>query len=307
MEAMRIAGEVNSRHDADVPGSRFTGLTRNVDQVKCHLDLPGREIFVLLDSPREKEIRDLIQSSGGAKASISNDKVLQTLVDKSGEKQVWVSGHGNENPQKLKKSLLGELSEDIEKALEQHMVFFHGKLDIQLREIASSIKIQADRMMAFLSGGHEQVIDVHVREMWREMGWKSTVKARHFVLALRDFYLSKRHTSNNTPKTSVSHAQQQQLPSPTLTPASSLGESTHMSSIDSDAWVTAYVNISYLQAISEAIDDDGSGFVNIKEINDFTTLRPQGWTVPQWVAYWAAGEDGRRLRGEDELIKYLDI
>ncbi|KAG6915736.1 hypothetical protein DXG01_010066 [Tephrocybe rancida] len=276
-----------------------------IDTANYKLDVVGdelrdmhqlmREVFVGLDSPREKEIRDLIQSAGSPQASITDNNILQTLIDKSGENTTRdtgenttrPSGHGNQNLRKLRKSLLGEFSEDVERALEQNLLEFRGKLDIQLREINIALARQGDRIIAFFSGGHEHILDPNIRDIWKEMGWKSTVKARHFVLALRDFYLSElRVTRKEADQTSPSQVQTAQLPSPASTPESS---DVSVSSVGSDTWATAYVNVSYLQAISEAIDDDGSGFVNIREVNDFTTLRPQGWTVPQWVAFWAVG------------------
>jgi hypothetical protein len=33
-----------------------------------------------------------------------------------------------------------------------------------------------------------------------------------------------------------------------------------------------------LQAISEAFDDDASGFITVNEVNTFTTARPLGWS-----------------------------
>jgi hypothetical protein len=39
----------------------------------------------------------------------------------------------------------------------------------------------------------------------------------------------------------------------------------------------------------EAFDDDASGYVKIKEVNDFTDAIPKGWTLLQWLSYWAAG------------------
>ncbi|KAG6905493.1 hypothetical protein DXG01_002381, partial [Tephrocybe rancida] len=135
----------------------------------------------------------------------------------------------------------------------------------------------------------------HIREIWREMGWKSTVKARHFVLALRDYYLGGSHlpSASSDVQSSASSSYPQQLLSPPLTSEEALNEpSSYFPAQSSDAdsaWAIAYVNVSYLQALSEAIDDDGSGFVNVREVNEFTTTRPQGWTVFQWLAYWAAG------------------
>ncbi|KAG6906865.1 hypothetical protein DXG01_011627, partial [Tephrocybe rancida] len=135
----------------------------------------------------------------------------------------------------------------------------------------------------------------HIREIWREMGWKSTVKARHFVLALRDYYLGGSHlpSASSDVQSSASSSNPQQLLSPPLTSEEASNEpSSYFPAQSSDAdsaWARAYMNVSYLQALSEAIDDDGSGFVNVREVNEFTTTRPQGWTVFQWLAYWAAG------------------
>ena len=38
-----------------------------------------------------------------------------------------------------------------------------------------------------------------------------------------------------------------------------------------------YISLTKLQAISEAVDDDASGFVTIAEVNQFTTSRPKEW------------------------------
>ena len=57
----------------------------------------------------------------------------------------------------------------------------------------------------------------------------------------------------------------------------------------------------------EAFDEDASGFITIKEANDFTCSRPQDWrwvtgkpypvplahvnhSLPHWLAYWAIGD-----------------
>jgi hypothetical protein len=75
---------------------------------------------------------------------------------------------------------------------------------------------------------------------------------------------------------------------------------------EDDSWVLAYITVMRMQPILEAVDDDGSGFVSIKEANDFARLRPTGWRcvssftfpthanlvlfgLPAWVAFWAAG------------------
>jgi hypothetical protein len=48
--------------------------------------------------------------------------------------------------------------------------------------------------------------------------------------------------------------------------------------IDSkDEWALAYLNVLRIQPISEAFDDDASGFVSVTEVNNFTSQRPLDW------------------------------
>lgn len=44
-----------------------------------------------------------------------------------------------------------------------------------------------------------------------------------------------------------------------------------------DQWALQYLSVPNLQSILEAIDEDGSGFVSIKEANTFVMERPQDW------------------------------
>ena len=78
-------------------------------------------------------------------------------------------------------------------------------------------------------------------------------------------------------------------------------------SASSDEWALQYINVSCARNIMEAFDEDASGFVTIKEANDFTNSRPLDWRwVPgihypvrltdmnrsllHWLAYWAVGD-----------------
>lgn len=88
-------------------------------------------------------------------------------------------------------------------------------------------------------------------------GWRGNVKARHFVLALRDQYMEK--LSSETKGV--------------------LDMST--SSIDNctnpDGWAIKYIDIMWVQPILEAFDDDASGFITVAEVNRFTSSRPVDW------------------------------
>ena len=105
--------------------------------------------------------------------------------------------------------------------------------------------------------------------------WRGSVKARRFVMSLRDHFVEKAAGDSGSVK-------------------------------GTDAWALKYINISRAPSILEAFDDDASGFVTIKEVNDFTKSRPLDWgcayfpgsqrrfvhhchRVPHWIAYWAIG------------------
>jgi len=44
-----------------------------------------------------------------------------------------------------------------------------------------------------------------------------------------------------------------------------------------------------LQPLIECFDDDGTGWISVKEANQLTTSSPKGWSLIRWLAFWAAG------------------
>ncbi len=44
-----------------------------------------------------------------------------------------------------------------------------------------------------------------------------------------------------------------------------------------DSWALEYITMSNIQPLIEALDDDGSSFVRVNEVNEFTSSRPEGW------------------------------
>ena len=48
-----------------------------------------------------------------------------------------------------------------------------------------------------------------------------------------------------------------------------------------DRWALGYFNVAHVQPIVEAMDDDATGFITTKEINNFTKSIPPGWTYVQ--------------------------
>ena len=85
------------------------------------------------------------------------------------------------------------------------------------------------------------------------------MKARHFVLALRDHYLEQLAAEAEG--------------------VAGMGAFSISSSLIPDAWAIKFIEVSRLQPISEAFDDDASGFITISEMNRFTSSRPQDWRL----------------------------
>ncbi|KAG6835584.1 hypothetical protein H0H93_016792, partial [Arthromyces matolae] len=105
--------------------------------------------------------------------------------------------------------------------------------------------------------------------------WKPTIQARDFVLELQDYY--QRHWQLT--------GDEAEITAPTISTTSisdpCLGQD--------DLWTIKYISTSYLQPITEAINDDASGFISIDDVNAFIIACPTGWSIPQWLAFWAAG------------------
>lgn len=100
------------------------------------------------------------------------------------------------------------------------------------------------------------------------------MKARHFVLGLHDYYTGS--LSATAPALGI------------IDSYSSFSTTTSDISValtKPDRWALTYINIAHVQAILEAVDDDGTGFISVAEVNTFAASRPEGWTCvfsPSW-------------------------
>lgn len=80
------------------------------------------------------------------------------------------------------------------------------------------------------------------------------MKTREFILVLRDYSLQRIDQED----------------------VAMYGCESPITSSD-DKWALECLNVNYISAISEALDDDGSGFLTISKVNRFTSSRPEGW------------------------------
>ncbi len=58
-----------------------------------------------------------------------------------------------------------------------------------------------------------------------------------------------------------------------------MGAASINSSRNPDAWAIKFIDVTRLQPILEAFDDDASGFITISEMNRFTSSRPVDWRL----------------------------
>ena len=79
------------------------------------------------------------------------------------------------------------------------------------------------------------------------------MKARHFVLALRDYFRERMEAQKRSDIVEAPRIQEH------------------------DEWTLDWINVTRLQPIVEAFDDDASNFITVTEANEFTTARPVNW------------------------------
>jgi hypothetical protein len=87
---------------------------------------------------------------------------------------------------------------------------------------------------------------------------------------LHDYY-----TDRQNAEPSLNSIIKSPLPSP---PTSGRASIVSPRKRQDDKWALAYINAAYVQPILEAVDDDGTGFVSVNEVNTFVAERPDNWT-----------------------------
>ncbi|KAJ7216565.1 hypothetical protein GGX14DRAFT_696336 [Mycena pura] len=234
------------------------------------------KMFAQFVTPDQKAMAQLVEQKGGS--ACLDDKALQELNDyenKATAPQRASATHGGKSVKPMDlDDLKDDLNTDPDTAMKESMTVFTRKFEVRQRQITDEVKRiverEGDRVIgAVTAGPHDKIIDPHVHEIWKEMGWRGHVKARHFVMALRDHFQEEYKAKN------VAERQTGPLPRP--------GIDTE------DEWALEYIDVVRLQSILEAFDDDTSGFVTVAEANAFTKMRPSDWNLPRWIAYWAIG------------------
>ncbi|KAG8881281.1 hypothetical protein FRB98_004440 [Tulasnella sp. 332] len=234
---------------------------------------------------KEKELQDMIEKKGGVRAVVDQDDVLLELSTKFEDKDVVDKSSsvvkGKDAQKTLDAGLRIELSTSVKDLLKANENLFLKKFDAQTAQISQAMERSADRVILSLSKGpYQRVEDPDIRALWKEERWRSNVKARLFILSLHDYFTTQRGQDDDDKKQDSQE---------------DLSKLTFIGPGHPEEWTLEYMSGTYLSSLKDAIDDDGSGFVSINEINDFSRQKqvpmPKDMSLPVWIAYWAAGWD----------------
>jgi hypothetical protein len=231
--------------------SEQTGLPSH--QTGLQADLPGLGLALHQNPSPSPKKPVCAGASPFCKPKTSLSSTLQELVTKSGEgfSVNYPTHAGKADLVRLKHSLNKELLEDVDEALQKNLPPFKFRLDMILTELSNQQheKLE-DKVCCMCSFPLVSLMFAKdLKAIWQEHGWKGSVPAQHFVLALNDCYTRSGNDDTTIPSTAGSPQS-----SSAVAPAWAVD----------DRWALAYINLAHLQPIMQAVDDDGSRFVSIK-------------------------------------------
>ncbi|KAJ6560408.1 hypothetical protein B0H19DRAFT_1147563 [Mycena capillaripes] len=270
-----FALSIHTALGVDAANRTISAVDKTTQEMNAKMDMMMK-MFQQFVSPEQREMARLVEQKGGLQACQENDKILKELNDLESKSTPAQAQLG---PQSAKSAastagktsgledLKDELMTDPDAAMEKNLTVFSRKFEVQKRQIIDEltkvVERQGDRVISAITAGpHDKIVDPDIHKVWKEMAWRGSVKSRHFVLALRDYY----QESEGNPD-----------------------EKAKKPSDDHDDWALHYLSVSRLQSISESLDDDASGFVSTAEANTFTSSRPMDWSLKKWLAFWAIG------------------
>ncbi|KAJ6515406.1 hypothetical protein C8R45DRAFT_208195 [Mycena sanguinolenta] len=262
-----FALSIHTALGVDAANRAISAVDKTTQEMNAKMDMMMK-MFAQFASPESKEMARLVEQRGGVEACQDNDRVLKELSEleqksSTGPRQGSTGAKGAPGKSTLE-DLKDDLKTDIDEAISQNMKAFDRKFEVQTRQIIDEmskvVERQGDRIIgAITAGPHDKIVDPDVHEVWKDMGWRGSVKSRYFVMALRDHYQEGGEDGGAK---------------------ANKGE---------DDWALLYLTVSRLQPISEAFDDDASGFVTVNEANTFTAARPLDWSLKKWLSFWAIG------------------
>ncbi|CAE6381754.1 unnamed protein product [Rhizoctonia solani] len=182
--------------------------------------------------------------------------------------------------EKITASVQLRLRQDLAQQLADNRLFFDVKMQGVTEQISEKIERSTNTILLKMEDGpHELIHDPDIKKIWKGERWGHSVKGRYFVSAVHHHF----------EQTFIRYRRENGTSHP-------------------DLWTLNYLSrVIFYPAIGDAIDEDNSGFVSLHELNHFLDSRPQGWSVPQWLSYWAAGWYKDNLRYRDKIMSRLKL
>ncbi|KAI0770883.1 hypothetical protein BD413DRAFT_613421 [Trametes elegans] len=288
-----------TKRRADIEFALAIHLGISVDIAQRKLDTLDSKMDQVLQylhrctPPEEKDLAAFVRLRGGNAAVLENDRLLYELVDQRTPTSSnvadgkWGRRHSTMDLYELR----GELSEDPEISIARNRETFGRKFEMQEREFEriQAIVHEENKLIikSVSAGPHDRIRDNDLHNIWREMRWRGNVKARHFVLALRDYCFERLRKLKENEQTFAD-----------------VDRPTNIT--EHDEWTLEYISVTRLQAIIEAFDDDASGFITVPEVNAFVASKPQQWSLLHWMSYWAVGWQMTMSRYASEIDHLLE-
>ncbi|PSS38103.1 hypothetical protein PHLCEN_2v83 [Hermanssonia centrifuga] len=227
-------------------------LTTQASLKVADIQIDVKRIVAFIDtkSAKEQKADDLVTSMGGLDVVLKDDKVLNELADKLGDKMDASTRRG--------------VRADLEEVLKANANVFSLKLDRVSQQIQDSVETSTRTILSKLDAGpHEYIDDPDIKAVWKEMGSRTSAKTRVFLDAVhsylhRKFLLHEVETGSPHPDHWTLHFLSKIIFYP------SIGDG-----IDEDS--SGFVSV---HEVNNFINSRPSGL---------------NWSVAQWIAFWAAG------------------
>ncbi|CAE6428185.1 unnamed protein product [Rhizoctonia solani] len=228
--------------------------------------------FMNTQTAREREAQNLVKSKGGAEMVLKDNNLICEVSTKLGDPIPSTA--------QTKRSIQYSINEDLGRQIQDNQALFLMKLQGVKEELAEVINRSTNTILIKLDAGpHEIINDPDIKEIWKDMKWRNTVKSRHFVSAVQ-YHFERQFIHYMT-----------------------MNQDSHP-----DCWTLNYLSrVIFYPAIADAIDEDSSGYISLDELNNFFDSRPKDWTVPQWLSYWAAGWYQDNLQYRDKIMARLTV
>ncbi|KAF9073392.1 hypothetical protein BDP27DRAFT_1318820 [Rhodocollybia butyracea] len=289
-------GETFVARKGDIIFALAIHATVTVDEIraiaKANNELLQQLITVVEHKTKQQEdLEKTIVENGGRQKVLNSDELL-SKISKTIQATLVMEVPGERSERASTSSTppspreMYELRLSLDAILQENAVYYARKLDTQIQaitdEIRWSIQVSTREILDRLNAGpYDRVHHSDIRELWKQMNWRYSVRSRDFFKALQEFYFDKFSKNSHYDGDFTSEHDLDGPSDATLEAAQSIEE---------DEWCLQYLAAKYERQIIEAFDTDGSGFIRISEVNSFTKISMENqWTILQALSYFAQG------------------